>query len=1193
MAALQAPTTGMSSLLEKLKLDDPWVPPRSWDSFISQNVSARPSSQASSAFYANYVVSEPSLVRLAMNALHGGESALMSVEKLSLLLGYGLTDRTSHRIPSLWTWCSSTSAVGNLLTSIGRFGCIVFCLRIFSNYFASPDLDEIRDLDKNQNNDSCEEGKCTRSGHTLVNQAFAVCVRKVLDGFDAALNTLSASVSLRRVSKTNDGGCLTSISHSEITLLEVYLHTRGITTQIEALGNICNVNHLTVGFPVSSLDDLKAKANSELRAFPRGADLLSFLYSQLKVADPDHRALLKFLFLKSCEPYCAFIRSWIYDGRISDPYQEFVVEYSSDDPIYASEDMGIASPLPIVKVRDGVPLPCFLEECLIPLFRTGQQLQVLMKLLELCNSIGTHDAHEEILPSLIDLSSIYPWFAIPLTFDKGAIETMGLARDNYYQKMLEKMDDKLAKFEFSSRQALSQGISMRVGNDIGKKLNFRASSVDGDRVPSLSGGRNQNITVDCDTSSNLDDYSYVDDLLESSECSSSEISEEKNEVEHLLHAAQAMERGYLGALDFSLSFSPGHKIPNLSQNEVSCSVEDALFKMDGTSGYALHPSYKETNLLVTEPKSLQTPGTQVPSSPYSQLFFDIQHIHRGANGNSWLPSHGCGVELSMRNCELLNVESDLSGNTSKNISNKYWHPQGTCVSSQTFSLLPWKLEYDSSFFSVNPARYRNSLFNPRTMNGGRDLANYGDTYFDFASVKDPVKEYADKLSGHNVLNSGNDLSVVPEAPEACIDIINHHKLDKFSGTNVRNDAELSHVFSPFLKKESDPLPNISNCGSWESLLGRFGNVVDRSHRDNRSRLLAAIEMPLDFVIKKCLLDEILLHKLAIKLLVEGFKLQEHLLALRRYHFMEFADWADMFIFSLWHRKWHAKEADKRIPEIQGFLELSVRRSSCEGDPNKDRLYVYLKEEGISHLSASTSGINSFDFLGLGYRVDWPVSIILTPTALKIYSEIFNFLIQLKLAVFSLSDAWLSLKGYRVEQHKGEVLCFSLLADTRHKINHFVSTLQQYVQSQLSLVSWCRFLNSIKHKVEDMLDLESVHMLYLTESLRICFLSDETRSTVRIIQKILQCAMDYRSCLTGRIWEAGSCDERSSNRFSEIDVSQVRMIRRTFTKNLEELRLLYLQSPKHGEFGISHFWDYLNYNEYYSEAMDKQIGHSIF
>lgn len=45
-------------------------------------------------------------------------------------------------------------------------------------------------------------------------------------------------------------------------------------------------------------------------------------------ADLIHRPLLKFLFLRSYEPYSLFIRSWIFKGRINDPYEEFVVEYS-------------------------------------------------------------------------------------------------------------------------------------------------------------------------------------------------------------------------------------------------------------------------------------------------------------------------------------------------------------------------------------------------------------------------------------------------------------------------------------------------------------------------------------------------------------------------------------------------------------------------------------------------------------------------------------------------------------------------------------------------------------------------------------------------------------------------------------------------------------------------------------------------
>lgn len=222
-------------------------------------------------------------MRLAMNALQGVESALISIEKLSALLCYSSADRSSHRIQSLWTRSSSTAVIGNLLTSIGQFGCIIFLLRRFVNYFTNPDLG--RKLEEDSNIDSCEERKFSMCNLTLINQAFAISVGKVIDGYISALNTLSASASIRRLLKTKDG-CLTSIGHSGLTLLEVHLHTTGLRTQMEALGNLCNVNHLTTDFPVISLEDLRNKSDSEFSDFPRSGALLSFLYAQLKVSLP-------------------------------------------------------------------------------------------------------------------------------------------------------------------------------------------------------------------------------------------------------------------------------------------------------------------------------------------------------------------------------------------------------------------------------------------------------------------------------------------------------------------------------------------------------------------------------------------------------------------------------------------------------------------------------------------------------------------------------------------------------------------------------------------------------------------------------------------------------------------------------------------------------------------------------------------
>ena len=103
--------------------------------------------------------------------------------------------------------------------------------------------------------------------------------------------------------------------------------------------------------------------------------------------------------------------------------------------------------------RDGVAVPCFLKDFLVPLFRAGQQLQVLTKLIELCSfaDSGNH-TYEGILTHWNDFSSDYQSFASPLTFNKGTIEALVLARNNYYKKMLEKLDVILTKPEIRYQQ---------------------------------------------------------------------------------------------------------------------------------------------------------------------------------------------------------------------------------------------------------------------------------------------------------------------------------------------------------------------------------------------------------------------------------------------------------------------------------------------------------------------------------------------------------------------------------------------------------------------------------------------------------------------------------------------------------------------------------------------------------------------
>ena len=51
-----------------------------------------------------------------------------------------------------------------------------------------------------------------------------------------------------------------------------------------------------------------------------------------------------------------------------------------------------------------------------------------------------------------------------------------------------------------------------------------------------------------------------------------------------------------------------------------------------------------------------------------------------------------------------------------------------------------------------------------------------------------------------------------------------------------------------------------------------------------------------------------------------------------------------------------------------------------------------------------------DDILLGYKVDWPVDIVITEEALRRYAEIFCYLAQVRFAVFSLTEVWRFLKA---------------------------------------------------------------------------------------------------------------------------------------------------------------------------------------
>lgn len=285
-----------ASLLENLKVDHhPWLPPNTWESIPSESgvpigIGVPPHSSSNQTLSTLSVSStlfrfhnnnnnfnirnccltsfqEASLVRLAMNGMQGVKTSLITIQNLSpIFSSHPLHTHTHSHSTSLHLWnrASTTHSLANILKTIASTGSLVFLLRHFVDYFTNMNVHQ----------------------NTLVNQAFAVAVGKVLEGFISGLDTIHASLIFRRSSKHLDfslSGCLKSVVHSEITLLELYLHTKQLRIQIEALASICNLQNCPPCVSDTDFEDLITKSTSQFSNFCRGGNLLTFLYAQLQV----------------------------------------------------------------------------------------------------------------------------------------------------------------------------------------------------------------------------------------------------------------------------------------------------------------------------------------------------------------------------------------------------------------------------------------------------------------------------------------------------------------------------------------------------------------------------------------------------------------------------------------------------------------------------------------------------------------------------------------------------------------------------------------------------------------------------------------------------------------------------------------------------------------------------------------------
>lgn len=348
----------------------------------------------------------------------------------------------------------------------------------------------------------------------------------------------------------------------------------------------------------------------------------------------------------------------------------------------------------------------------------------------------------------------------------------------------------------------------------------------------------------------------------SSECSSTRDSLEASDV-GLLDSQSTLvgpSQNYLSALRFSVA-SIGNCNQNLVQHSKSVYIDNNFVRKgekEDTHRQWMDTEPKESTELCEDDKfrgPLSIKSWPLGGLPRNPFCVDKKY----AEDDREYPQIDSGARMEQRN--IMNTDEStlfLNENPTGGSCSKHERKQellGNCSSSKLYMLKDTKVNYPYEVLSMNPVLRCDFL----RKHGSTNRRDQGKSlpWFDFSAVDDPSKTCLARIP------AGFPIDFHVESHSSLTDRKSHRHANQECGID-RFDVEdpkvsCSHLSSGLKGCAEGKKLNAFGGSRWEGMLLRSNNPETSAFRDCRQNFSGTFELPLDFVIDKCLLQEIRLQ----------------------------------------------------------------------------------------------------------------------------------------------------------------------------------------------------------------------------------------------------------------------------------------------------------------------------------------------
>ncbi|CAN7067902.1 unnamed protein product [Brassica rapa subsp. trilocularis] len=236
----------------------------------------------------------------------------------------------------------------------------------------------------------------------------------------------------------------------------------------------------------------------------------------------------------------------------------------------------------------------------------------------------------------------------------------------------------------------------------------------------------------------------------------------------------------------------------------------------------------------------------------------------------------------------------------------------------------------------------------------------------------------------------------------------------------------------------------------------------------------------------------------VSLIMDKYDLIGRLRSIKHYLLLDQGDFLVHFM-DIAREELNKKVHEISVEKLQSLLDLALRTTAAAADPRHEDLTCcvdrtsLLKTLGMQKDTDSNSiedpvSITGLETFSLSYKVQWPLSIVISKKALSKYHLIFRFLFHCKHVERQLCGAWQIHQGIRSMNSNGTAICRSSLL--YRSMLKFISSLLHYLTFEASLI----VLEPNWHVMQDRLqstrsiyEVIQHHDFFLDKCLRGCFL----------------------------------------------------------------------------------------------------------